>query len=510
MKTSQNNKRIAKNTLMLYVRMAITMCISIFTTRVLLQALGETDYGLVNLIGGVVMMFSFISGTMNTAVSRYITFELGRGDRCRLKQVVNLSQLIFFALIVLLLFFGETLGLWFFKTYLVLPPERADSAFWFFQFSIFAFLLSIANTPFIALVIAHEDMKIFAWASIFESITKLLIVYLLYLSSLDHLVLYGALLILISLMHFAIYFIVCYLKYPESRFSYFFEKNLFKSLMFFGGWNIWGALSNLFTNIFVNVLLNNYFGPITNTARGISNQLSSAIASFTGNFFTAVNPQITKYYAANELEQSYLLTMLSSRFGFFLMYLILLPVWLLCPFMLNLWLGTVPAYTICFLRLILIQLQIDSISYPLMTLAQASGRIALYQSVVGGTLWLNLPFTWIMFHLGFSPWTFGVVAVLISLLCMVLRLVLVHRCARLPLMDYVSKVLIPVGRVLVVAAILPVSMNFLLFDDDPGFYQFITVSVICVISCISAVFVFGVSKEERVVFLKIARQRLGC
>ena len=507
MSVSANNKRIAKNTIMLYCRMAVTMGISIFSTRVLLQALGVSDYGLVNVIGGAVTMFGFISGTMNTATSRYITFELGKNNFTRLKQVFNLSQLIFIGLIFILFLLSETVGLWFFQTHLVLPPERTDAAFWFFQFAVASFLLGIANTPYAALVIAHENMKAFEWVSIFEAFARLGIIYVLYLSSFDHLIFYGALLTLVSLVHFAIYFTICRVSYRESRFAYYFEKSLFKSLLSFGGWNLWGAISGLFTNVFVNVLLNNYFGSIANAARGIASQVASAATSFTANFLTAVNPQITKYYAADKREQSYLLTMRASRFGFFLMYFIALPAWILCPFILNLWLESVPAHTVWFVRLILLQLLIDSLSYPLMTIAQASGRIALYQSIVGGMLWLNLPFTWLAFYFGAPPESFGFVAISISIVCLFLRLVLVRRCSGLPFWRFVYRVLVPVTLVAVVAAIVPAILNFFLFEN-PGVLQFFVIGFACVFSSVPAILFLGVFKEERVSIFNLLKTKI--
>ena len=508
MSVPKNNRRIAKNTFMLYCRMMVIMCVSIFSTRVLLQVLGVSDYGLVNLIGSIVMMFYFISGTMNTAISRFITYELGKKDFKRLKKIFNISQILFLFIVLILFILSETVVLWFFKTYIVISPERANAAFWFFQCSIGSFLLGVINIPYIALLIAHENMKCYAWISVFEAFVKLGIIYLLYLSSSDKLIFYGFLMLLVSIIHFLIYFVVCNIKYPESRYAYFFDKKMLKELVVFAGWNLWGAVSGLFSNVFINVLLNNYFGPIANAARGITNQVSAATTSFTNNFLVATNPQITKYFAADEKEQSYLLTMRASRFGFFLMFFISFPFFILCPFILDIWLSEAPNCTVPFIRLVLISLLIDSISYPLMTLAQASGRIALYQSVVGGTLLLNLPLTWIMFYFGAPPESFGFVAIFISVVCLLLRLILLRRCAGLPVYNFVRSVIFPVISTVFFALIIPLFVYLFLVAEKLTFVSSTLIGLLCALSTLSSVLMFGVYEDERILifkFLKLKR-----
>lgn len=494
---SANNRRIAKNTLALYLRMAFTMCVGIFTTRVLLGALGVTDYGLVNVIGGIVTMFSFLAGTMSTSCSRFFNFELGQKNFVRLKQTFNLIQLIYFALVLILLLLAETVGVWFLENRLVIPPERTSAAFWFFQFSVVTFLLSTAAIPYSALIISHENMKAYAWITIFESAARLGIVYLLSLSSFDRLAFYGVLLTLVGVIHFSLNYLVCRRRYPESRAGFFWEKKRFVELIAFGGWNLWGAMSGLFTNIFVNVLLNNYFGSAVNAARAVAMQISAAITGFTQNFLTATNPQIIKYYAAGDIAQSQLLTLRASRMGFFLLFFFAFPAWLLMPFVLGVWLESVPAHAVWFARLILIQVLIDAFSYPLMTQAQASGKIALYQSVVGGTLWMNLPISWIALKFfGAPPEAVVLVAIGISCVCLLLRLILVRRCARLPLRAFVKETLVPALSAALAAAAVPACLARFVVPA-PGWTQFFVVGFACVFCAVPAIGFFGFTRDER-------------
>lgn len=505
---SENNKRIAKNTLMLYVKMAFTTFVGIFATRVLLQALGAEDYGLTTVIGGVVTMFAFLSNTMSTSCSRFFNFELGQKNTERLKQTFNLTQLIYFGLVVILLLLSETIGLWFLENKVVIPPERVNAAFWFFQFSIVTFLLSTLSIPYSALIISHENIKTFAWITIFESVARLGIIYLLSLSSFDKLAFYGALLMIIGVIHFSLNYLVCRLKYPEARFAFFWDKSRFVELIAFGGWNLWGAISGLFTNVFINVLLNNYFGSAVNAARGVAQQVSGSITAFTTNFMTATNPQIIKYYAAGDIAQSHLLTMRASRAGFFLLFFFALPAWLLMPFVLQLWLESVPAHTLWFTRLILIQVLIDAFSFPLMTQAQASGKIALYQSVVGGTLWLTLPLAWgVLKFFDAPPESVACAAIAISCVCLGLRLILVRRCSRLSIRSFVAKTILPAVLASCVAAVVPAWIAFSVVPE-PSWTQLFGVGTASVICTVPAILFLGLTRDERATFTHIIRSRL--
>ncbi len=504
---SADNKRIAKNTLMLYCRMAVTMSLGIFTTRVLLEALGVVDYGLVNVIGGIVAMFSFLSGMMSSACSRFYNFEIGRKDFVRLRQTFNLVQLFYVFLVLLLFVLAVTVGVWFLVNRIVVPPDRVEASFWFFQFSTASFLIDIFSIPYSALIISHENMKAFSWISIFESVSRLGIVYLIYISNSDHLVFYGAMLLGISIAHFSLNFLVCQIRYKESRPGFYWEKEHAKELIFFGGWNFFGSIAGLFSNVLVNVLLNNYFGPAVNAARAVASQLSGAISAFTGNFLRATNPQIVQHFASGEIEKSHLLTIRASRVGFLLIFFFTCPAWLLAPFALEIWLHDVPEHAIWFTRLILIQSLIDSFSFPLMTQAQASGRIALYQSVVGGMIWMTLPVCWVLLKFFKTP-PEGVIcaSIAISSINLCLRLILVRRCAKLSIRAFAKNAFIPAISAGTAAAIVPAIICFCVVPES-SWTQFFVVGFSFVFCAIPAIALLGFTKFEREILFAFAKQK---
>ena len=488
---------------MLYFRMAFTMGLGFFMTRELLAALGVVDYGLVNVIGGVVAMFAFLSGTMQTAASRFFNFELGRQDLVRLKQIFNLTQLIYIGLLVLMLLLAETVGLWFLQNKVVIPSERVTAAFWFFQFSTVGFLFSMASIPYRALIISHENMRAFAWISVGDAAGKLGIVYLLHLGHWDQLAFYGALLSGVAMVSFLAYSLTCRRLYSVSRFAFYWEKPLFKELLAFSGWNLWGAAAGLFTNVFINVLLNNYFGAAVAAARGVANQVSAGMNTFAQSFMTAVNPQIVKYYAEGNLEQAHQLVMRASRFGFYLFFLAALPLLLEMDFVLGIWLKEVPAHTILFARLMVVQVLIDTLSFPLMTLAQASGKIALYQSVVGGMMWMTLPIGWGALLVEGIPEVVAGAAIGVSMLCLGLRLVLVRRCSRLSIRTFGLRVVTPVVCTSSLALLLPLTLALSSMKED--WVHFALVGVVSLASSGLAIIFAGLVKEER----NFLRQRLA-
>lgn len=515
---SANNKRVAKNTLMLYARMALTMCIGFFTTRVLLDALGVEDYGLANVIGGVVGMFGFISAMMRTACSRYLQFEMGRRDCVRLRQTFNLFQLIFFGLVVLFFVLGETVGLWFFETKIVIGPERLVAARWFFQFSLISFLLGTFSIPYSALVISHENMKAFSLITIFESAGRLGIVYLLWCSPLDHLAFYGALTATVSAIHLGIYFLVCGRKYPESKFSFYWEKGYFFELVSFGGWNLFGSLASVFSGALVDVLLNNYFGAAVNAARSVAGQISGKVGMFLDGFLTAAVPQIVKYYGAGDVRNAHMLTIRSSRVAFFLLLFVALPAFLLMPFVLDVWLTTVPEHAVLFARLIIVHALIRSVSRPLTTLVQATGRVALYQCIVGSTLCLNFPVSWIVLRFfGAPPESVAVVTIGVELSCFWVRLFLVRRCAKLSVLTFVRDALVPEILVGCVGAVVPMCVCAFVVSE-PSWTQFFVVGSTSVLCTVPAFLLLGFTRDERAAIFalfkgkvsRIARQARGC
>lgn len=388
-KTSSSTRRIAKNTVVLYFRQILIILVSLYTVRVVLATLGAEDYGIYNVVAGVVTMFSFLSGAMATASQRYFSYALGQNDEVQLKRYFSMSFTIYCLIALVVVVIAETCGLWFVENKLVVPLERQQAAFWIYQASIFPTVCTILTAPFMASIIAHEDMNIYAYVSIVEVVLKLGIVFLLSLFPADKLIVYGFLMAAVVFVNTAIYRSICARKYRECRFSFFWDKRLFKELVGYTGWNMFGASVGIFKNQLVNIVLNQFFSPVVNAARGIAYQVNGAVTSFSQGFSTAVRPQIIKSYASGNKEEMLALMYRSCKATFFLMYVFTLPLSLEMSYVLGLWLGNVPENAILFTRLALLDALIDSVSYPLMTAAQATGKIGLYQSVVGGILLLN-------------------------------------------------------------------------------------------------------------------------
>lgn len=333
--TSKSNKRIAKNTLLLYVRMLFLMIISLYTSRVILNTLGVEDYGINNVVSGFIGMLGFLSGSLGAASSRFITYDLGIGDMVTMKRTFGNIVTIHLLLAVMILIFGETIGLWFVLNKLQIPENRMTGALWVYQFSIFSFMLSIVSVPYNATIIAHERMKAFAYISIVDAILKLLIVYLLVIIPYDKLIIYAILFFCIQVFDRVVYGVYCYRHFEETKTKLAFNKKLFKEIFSFAVWTMNGNLAVIGYTQGINVLLNMFFGPVVNAARGIAVQVQTVVQNFCNNFQMALNPQLTKSYAQKDLAHMQQLLKVSSKFSFFLLYIISLPLMLEAPLVLN-------------------------------------------------------------------------------------------------------------------------------------------------------------------------------
>lgn len=489
-----NNKRIAKNTLLLYFRMLLTMLISLYTVRIVLNVLGIIDYGIFNVVGGVVIMFSFLSNSMATASQRFFAFDLGRNDTKQLKCTFSMTVIIYALIAIIILFFAETLGLWFLNNQMNIPNDRLIAANWVYQFSILSFLVTIMTIPFNAIIIARENMSTFAYVSIIEVILKLGVVYLLVLFSVDKLKLYSILVFTTTCISSIIYFTICKRKYEESSFKFYWNKALFKTLIGYSAWNLFGAVAGVISNQGINILLNVFFGPIVNTARGIAYQVNSSINQFVMGFTTAVNPQIIKYYAKGETKQMLSLVFKSSKYSYFLILMLSIPILLETHYILELWLKIVPDYVVFFTRLVIINALIDSSSYSLQTLAQATGRIKAYQSIVGGMMLLNLPISFFLLNLGFLPEVTFYVAIFVSIVCFFLRLFMLKSMVDFPIIIFFNKVIKIIILITTIACIAPL---LIMFYMDESFIRFITIGLISSLNVLFSIYLIGLSKTEK-------------
>ena len=481
------------------------MAVSLYTVRVVLNVLGAEDYGIYNVVAGVVTMFSFLTNSMATASQRYFSFDLGKNDFVSLKKTFDLTLTIYFFVGCFILLLAETVGLWFIRNKLVLPEKRFAVAIMVYHFSVTSFFLTIMTAPFLADIIAHEDMSIYAYVSIFEVLLKLVSVFLLQIFQIDKLWLYGLLLLVVAFLNTSIYRVICRIKYDECKYSFYWNFSEVKEMVSYIGWNLIGNTATVFKNQLVSILVNQFFNPVVNAARGIALSVNNAVASFSANFSTALNPQIVKCYAANEKEEMYSLVYKGCKLTFFLMWIISLPFIIEMPSVLELWLKNIPDYTVSFTQLVLIESLITSLSFPLMSAAQASGRIKLYQIVVGGIQLLNLPISWMVLKLGASPISVMIVSVVISLIALLLRIIIVNNLVGLSIVRFIFKTIVPIIFVTFFSSLCAVFIHIFLRRASFGNF----VSIICVVlTTLLLVFVMGLTKQERSAVIETIENRI--
>lgn len=494
---SENTRRIAKNTLMLYVRMLFSMLVSLYTSRVVLNALGVEDYGIYNVVGGFVSMFSLVSSSLSSSASRFITFELGKRDNERLKNVFSTSLSTQIALCLIVFVLLETIGLWFLNTHLTIPSERMVAARYVFQFSVAAFMVGLLSVPYNACIIAHEHMNVYAYMGIADVLLRLLIViciaYCPYIT--DRLIMYSFLLLVVGVSLQIIYVWYCRKHFLECRSKVHFYKDLFKEMGGFAVWNFIGCTAGLLKDQGVNVLLNIFYGPVLNAARGIAGSVNAAIGSFAGNFMTALNPQITKSYAATDYDYMNRLVARGSRFSFYIMLLFIVPVVLETEFILKLWLKGYPDFTVIFVRLTLFLSLVDILSNTLITLQAATGKIRNYQLAVGGMLMMNFPLSYLCLKASFSPESVYIVAISVALCCLLLRLFFLTRIVEaFSATSFIKNVGLNVAVVSLLSFALPVALCYL-FPD--GWIRFLAISFISLACTGLAVLYVGCSSSER-------------
>ena len=492
--TSANNKRIAKNTLLLYFRMLFMMAVSLYTSRVVLNALGVEDFGIYNVVGGVVAMFSMLSGSLSAAITRFITYELGTGNKENLKKIFSSSVTIQIGLAVLIIVLAEAVGVWFLNVKMNIPDARMAAANWVFQFSILTFAINLISVPYNASIIAHERMSAFAYISILEAIGKLVIAFLIVISPMDKLIFYAILMCAVALIVRFTYGAYCKHHFEECTYHFIFDKELLKRMFGFAGWNFIGATSAVLRDQGGNVVINLFCGPAVNAARGIAFQVNTAISGFVANFMTALNPQITKSYAAGDKDYMMTLIYQGARLSFYMLLLLSLPVLVNTHYILGLWLKIVPDHAVLFVQLVLIFAMSESISNPLITAMLATGKIRNYQLVVGGLQMMNLPVSYLLLRMGMFPEVVIVVAIVISQCCLAARLVMLRGMIGLSVRKYMKKVYINVLVVTVIAAILPFLLSTKL---EESFLNFVLLCFVALICTGTTIYYIGCNKTEQ-------------
>ncbi|MGM9825353.1 MAG: lipopolysaccharide biosynthesis protein [Paludibacteraceae bacterium] len=500
-----SNKRIAKNTFLLYLRQVLVMLVSLYTSRVVLSVLGAIDFGIYNVVGGIVVLFSFIYGLMTNATQRFLNYEMGRQRYDNVHRVFCMGVNVHFILSLVMLLLCETIGLWFFKTRLNIPDERLNAAFWVFQVSIVNTFVNVNRVPYNASIIAYERMNFYAYLSIFEVILRLLLILILDVMPFDKLVIYSLLILGLNILCFIVYRIYCRRKLPVTHFEFMWDKHLFHKLFSYSGWSLLGGVANLSASQGLSFLLNIFTGVLTNAALGIANQVSSALNTFVINFQTAFTPQLVKSYAAGDKNFFFSLIFRSSRFSYYLLLILGVPCIVFCEDILNLWLVEVPHYATEFTRLLIIFCMIDAMSGPLWYSVQATGNIRTYQIIMSICIISNLPLSYAVLKLGLSPVYCFVVRVLINLLTHIVRIFYLKRIMDFPSLVYLRDVMIPICLVTMGSVILPIALYM------PGLplWRLCGSIIISMIVTIVIIWFVGMKKEERIMIMVTLKNKLS-
>ena len=491
---SSNNKRIAKNTLALYFRTFFSLLVSLYTSRIILNELGVTDYGIYNVVGGFVGMFTILSSSLSGAISRFLTFELGKGNIDKLNKIFCTSVNIQIILSILIVIVSETFGLWFLTEKMNIDPSRMFAARCVFHTSVIVLVLDLITIPYNAIIVAHEHMKAFAYLGITHTLLKLVIVLLLPFFFFDKLIIYSVLLLVTYVIIRILNGIYCKHHFSETNWHIYIDKSLMKEMFTFSGWTFIGSSSAILRDQGSNILLNLYVGPVINAARGIAEQVNGAINSFASNFMTAVNPQITKSYAAN--DKAYMLELIykSAKFSLYLLLFLSLPIIVETPYILKIWLKVVPEHTVWFVRLILLYALCDSASRPLITAILATGNIKNYQLIIGAFQFLCLPISYFFLERGFYPEITLIVSLILNLCCLVVRLILLRSMIGLRVRIYIKEVVIKVVLIGIVSSALPIYLSFRLPNS---FSSFIVVIVLTLVITLLSIYCIGCSSSER-------------
>ena len=493
---TSRNKKIAKNTIYLYFRTILIMFVALYTSRVVLQTLGITDYGIYTAVGGFVAMFSMISGALTNAISRYITYELGKNDRNKLNLIFCTSVNIQIIMACLILLLCEFLGVWFLNHKMNIPADRIIAANWVFQCSILTFVINLISVPYNACIIAHENMQVYAYISILDAILKLSVVYLLLISSIDKLVLYSVLLVLVSLIIRFIYSLYCGRFYSETKYSLKYDKKVFNDMIRFAGWNFFTNTTSILNSQGVNLLINIFFGVALNTALGIATQVQAAINQFVNSFTTALNPQITISYAQRDLERMHSLICKGSKFSYFLFLLFALPIIAEAPLLLKIWLGQVPEYTIVFVRLAIISSMVNILGNTPYTACMATGKIkryAIWVTIVGSLVFF---LTILAYKMGMPPETSYWIYVFVYTIVLLVKLILMRQMLFLKIRDFVIAVLLRVLPVSILS--FAIIIIFISYTDVSLLRGCVTLFLSIVIWLFS-VYIIGLTNKERTI-----------
>lgn len=492
--TSSNNIRIAQNTILLYFRMFLMMFIGLYTSRVILQSLGVDDFGIYNVVGGFVVMFGALSGSLSNAISRFVQVELGKNNIDRLKQVFSTSitvQVIIGAVIIII---AEAIGIWFLNSEMQIPNGRLNAATWILHFSIISFFVGLISVPYNSAIIAHEKMSAFAYISLIEATLKLLVAFSIFWTPIDKLITYGVLILLSQILVQIVYVIYCRSNFVECRFNLNLDKGLLREMSAFAGWNLFSHGTTVLNVQGTNMLLNVFFGVTVNAARGISNQVNNAVQQFITNFMTAITPQITKSYAAGDTAYSFSLVCRGARFSYYIMLFLSMPIIIEAEQILTLWLKNPPEYAVPFTQWTLAASLTTVFGSTLFNLVMADGRIRKYQIAMAIVSFFPFPLTWIAFSLGMPVISAFIIYFVVYFALIFVRFYLASEVTGLPARDYLIGVILRVLIVTCVSSLLPTIVHL---SMDSSFARLLCVTVLTVMCIMVTIYTIGLTSNEK-------------
>lgn len=482
--------------------MLVLMLVSLYTSRVVLAALGVEDYGIYNVVGGIVVLFTFINNAMVTSTQRYLNYELGRDDLPQAKKVFSISLNIHILIAAIVLLLAETIGLWFLNTIIQYPEAREFAVKVTYQLSILTTCLKIIRAPYNAAIIAHERMSFYAYLSIFEAVLQLCIAFLLMACKSDRLILYSMLLCVVAVIVNLCYYAYCKTKFLICNYKLYKDKTLYRQLLSFSGWSLFGGVANMGASQGLNMILNVFFGVTVNAAMGVATQVNSAVTSFVHSFQTAFNPQIVKSYAAGDYSYFIKLILSTSKYSYLLLFILALPIYICCPEVLNVWLTEVPDYAVSFCRLMLIFALLDALQGPLWYSVQATGKIKTYQILMSLMILANLPIAYVCLKFGYSPNSVLIVRCIINLVTLFVRLWYLNRLYNFPVMDFVNGVLcriIPITVIAYLVAYIPIEATTPLLKIIIVVAMTLMLNIVLILS-------IGLNKDERLVVERNIKQ----
>ncbi len=498
---SQDNKKIAKNTTFLYLRMLIVLALSLYTTRVVLSILGVVDYGIYNVVCGFVSMFAFLNNSLANGTQRFYNFKIGEGKRDEMPIVFTSSMLIQIVLAVILLIILESFGIWYINNKMIIPLDRMTAAFWVFQCSVVSLVFVILQVPYSAAILAFEKMDYYAVVSIIDAVLKLVIVLLLPYIGVDHLIIYGILMLMISIANYALYSSYCTIKFKQetSLLLKKKDKELLREMTTFSGWNVFGTFAYMIKDQGLNVLLNSFFGPIVNAARGIAMQINGALQGFSANIVAAIRPQLVQSYSSGNIVRVQNMMYSMSRLTFLMLFVWSLPIMIELPFILKLWLsGTIPEYTIIFTDLVIVNMIITSMNTPLSQVVHATGKMKLYQVGTSITICTILPIAWLFLKMGYSPVSTFIVSIVVTILNQVVCLILLKKIFPYSIRTYIKQVVLPCFFLALISPILPYIAHHTLED---GLFRLCLVVFISVITTVLLSYFLVMSSGEKVMII---------